>query len=248
MLITEVLNKPIKGLKVSGKKPIQDVPSPTNKQIVGMGSQAVAYLHKKFPDKVIKVVQVSGTSDPQYQFLRVCLNNQKNPFFPKILAFKMYHTYQSTKQYKDFQEYSKHDHRLARLRNFDEFETEFDDVVPTPLKYTIYLVMERLYPITSKDLEMWFKHLNILPTLDDITPKQQQLMSRALDPTTFVINCAFDRPRYRARILNDTNNPDFKKALRILERLFSHYESDMNPGNFMVRNNGQLVLIDPITI
>lgn len=87
----EDLEKPINGLSQSNK-PLPQQHSPLNqrwKQVGYTGQQATAYIH---PDEhtVIKSINIAGTSDPVYQFLRLCKNHQNNPFFPKVYSIKSY--------------------------------------------------------------------------------------------------------------------------------------------------------------
>ena len=89
MKLNEILEKPIKNLK-QGSKPTTDLLRHSNLSAVGVGAQAIAYMHQKFPDKIIKTVQILNSSDPVYQYVRLCLNHQNNPYFPKIASVKQF--------------------------------------------------------------------------------------------------------------------------------------------------------------
>jgi len=87
----ERLEKEMVGLSQSSK-PMSHIHTPLSpkwKQLGYIGQQAAAYTH---PDKntVIKSINIVGTSDPVYQFLRMCTQHQDNPYFPKVYSMKLY--------------------------------------------------------------------------------------------------------------------------------------------------------------
>ncbi|MCK9369749.1 hypothetical protein M0R04_07585 [Candidatus Dojkabacteria bacterium] len=91
-LVTEQLNKPIGDIHKSTKV-LAKVPQSNKWNQIGVsGLQAKAYQQasKLGKDVVIKVVRITGDSDPSYQFLRLCHNHQTNPHFPKIYSIKEY--------------------------------------------------------------------------------------------------------------------------------------------------------------
>lgn len=91
-LLKEELIKSMKDLSTS-KITLQKEPNSMQWSKIGRpGQQAVAYEHKQKPTKnqAIKVVNISGNSDPAYQFLRLCRNHQDNPHFPKIYNVRQY--------------------------------------------------------------------------------------------------------------------------------------------------------------
>lgn len=59
---------------------------------IGSGVSSVNFSHKDNPNIVIKSIQLNGdySDSSEYQFLRVCLNHQDNPWFPKIYNAKLY--------------------------------------------------------------------------------------------------------------------------------------------------------------
>ncbi len=91
-LITEELSKPIRDIHKSHKE-LCRVPDSTRWNQLGVsGLQAKAYQQASNlgKDVVVKVVRITGDSDPAYQFLRLCQNHQANPHFPKIYSVKEY--------------------------------------------------------------------------------------------------------------------------------------------------------------
>ena len=58
---------------------------------IGNGTQAEVFTSNKHPTKAIKILfAYSGIEDAGYQFIRLCLNHQDNPHFPKIYNIKQY--------------------------------------------------------------------------------------------------------------------------------------------------------------
>jgi hypothetical protein len=142
MLLNEILYKDIPNLRQS-TKPIYDILDNKNYEIVGTGAQAIAYLHKKFPGKIIKTIQIHGPHDPSYQFLRLILKHQDNPYFPKIFSVKMYKTIKTT--------YGERGAMFDLVDGGGDFSPP-----PSDLKCTLFVVTEqltRLGEINEQDIE-----------------------------------------------------------------------------------------------
>jgi len=184
-------------------------------------------LHKKFPNQIVKTIQISGTGDPSYQVLRLFLNHQDNPYFPKILAVKMFKTDNSSPK--------------GREREFDLIDVDMQySPAPDALANTLYVVSERLFDlpgITESDLE----RLGI----DDFPIPVQFRGHRRSAEIKF--RMAFKDWTFRKQMYYLSLDKDFKQALRLLEPLFRHYESDMHGSNVMIRENGHWVIVDPVT-
>lgn len=236
MKLFEILDKSIKGLRTSNKE-VQDTIRNTNQRVIGIGAQAIAYLHQKFPNQIIKTIQISGTNDPQYQFLRLCLKHQNNPYFPKIFAVKQYKT-------KDVSRKERSD-KFSELQG--EYGEPFDDIPNEAQKYTLFVVMEKLQPFSHMGI---FRQLGVNPTPDDMTPRDKQSLrlTSGLNRTDIMIRMAMSNPIFRKKVIMTTPDPKFAQALRLLEPLFKHYSPDLHTGNIMIRGSNQLVFIDPITI
>lgn len=235
MLLTEILNKPIPNLKVSGKTPVNDLLRNKQHKVLGTGSQVIAYLHSKFPGKVIKTIQISGTSDPQYQFLRVCLKHQNNPYFPKIYGVKMYKSGYNPTTDKD-------------IPIVDVFNVPYDDILPDRQNNILYVITERLHSLPAEQFIDILAKLNITPTIEDLTKEERKLISIIKgNKIEYFFRCAFDRSEFRRKIYNQTNDPNLKQALRILEPLFKNFYPDMHSDNILARTPSQLVFIDPIS-
>jgi hypothetical protein len=100
MLLIELLNKTIPSIHQSHvNRDASDVEwledggykKPNKWEELGHGAQASAFFHPK-TNTVIKILYANGPQDPAYQFLRLCLKHQSNPYLPKIYAVKQYPT------------------------------------------------------------------------------------------------------------------------------------------------------------
>jgi len=221
--LNEILSKEIPNLKTSDK-PVNDVWP--NQKVLGIGAQSIAYLHKKYPDKVVKTIQVTGTADQSYQFLRLCTKHQNNPYFPKIYAMKYYPSKQEPNNKLDFRD--------------EDFEDYYDDYPPARLDNTLIIVTEFLTPltdITNDDIHRL--------GLDDFELPNNMISYKGRNDITF--SMAFKNPTWRKYMQVHATDPQLKQALRLLEPLFKHYEPDMHTNNVMIRPPNQWVFIDPIS-
>jgi hypothetical protein len=195
------------------------------------GIQAIAHLHQKFPNKIIKTVQISGKDDPSLAFARVCMNHQDNPYFPKIYHLKIYPMPKDMDSFEYEQQFSK------------EYEGLY---APTKGKYVMVVVMEKLYSsVNHPDIAR-----PLLLSLGMLTPSDQPHISQFSGKLTSVGNTAdkFDTKQSRKQ-LNAAADPYFKQALRLLEPLFNKHHPDMHGGNWMIRMSPtpHIVFIDPIS-
>lgn len=99
-------------------------------------------------------------------------------------------------------------------------------------KGQMYLVvhMERLHEINNPKIK------------DAVEEQAKRLGIGSLEDVTL------DDEYDRKSIAGDTNNPQLKEALELMEPLFQYYGSDMHLGNWMVRltsTGPQLVFADP---
>ncbi len=224
MLLNEILEKPSSQIRTT-QKPASDLLDSPHHTMLGTGAQAIAYLHKKFPGKVIKTIQIHGPNDPSYQFLRIILKHQDNPYFPKIFSVKMY----PMKAVND------------RFRR-----SMFDDIDPTgefspppdQSNYVLYVVTERLSPLTA----MTTADLERFGIEDFPIPQHMQKYNRQAE---IKFRMAFKDADYRQYIQQVVKDPKLKQALRLLEPLFRHYDPDMHGGNIM-RRGSQWVFMDPV--
>ena len=195
-----------------------------NKDIIGVGIQAIAYTHDKHPDSVIKTTSITGENDPAYQSLRLFYNHQDNPFFPKIYTYKVYPTRTLSKEEIKF---LKSSHKLT-LHG-----------VPRQKEFTLVVVMERLKPIlsiTDEEILKLFDELGVIKYKGDIDEFIRYKR---------IIRNRFENP-YEREMLRLSPNKQFAQAIRLLEPLFRHHDADMHFGNLMLRGK-QLVIMDPIT-
>lgn len=232
MLLNEILSKPIQNLKQSPRA-VNDLWTTKQHNVIGVGAQSVAYLHNKFPGKVIKTVQISGTDDPSYQFLRLCLKHQNNPWFPKIYTVKQYKTNQQTDK--------------QRSNQYDNLNIRFNDNEETPpglQKYTLIVVTEKLTPIKENQYSVEEIGQKFGCDVAQFTNNPRFEQSHAQQ--SFIVGKLFENPAQRKILFQQSKDPAFKQALRLLEPLFKHYDEDMGFRNIMMRPPDQWVFIDPI--
>lgn len=199
---------------------------------LGTGVQAIAYYNEKFPNKVVKAISISGTDDPYYQFLRVCINHPGNPYFPKFFAVKQYTTSGDAESSAE-----------ERARKYAEIDTE--DSPPDWAPHQLIVVTERLHHLKSNnDLAVsLLQECGILP--EDLSTIKYRIYT---DPLSYTKD-AFATKSDRMELAKNTKDPSLKQALRLLEPLFNKFDPDLRQHNIMIRmSNGapHIVLNDPI--
>jgi hypothetical protein len=204
------------------------------------GIQAIAYLHQKFPNKVIKTLNISGENDPAYQFLRICKNHQDNPYFPKIYAYKLYDNSYDEDDKSRFKQF-------RAISGYRGSPPDWKDKI-------LIVVTEKLEELKKNQRIVipLLQQVGILPPdltklryIDHTKPNNQgEIM-----PPLRAISRSFEELEDRKRIYNTTQDVQLKQAIRLLEPLFNSYYPDMHEGNIMLRLNPtpHLVFIDPVT-
>lgn len=204
----------------------------SNNSYLGAGVQAIVYLNAAIDNAVVKMIAISGADDPAYQFTRICINNPKNPWLPKIYGKP-----------------TQHPRRALTPNELEYIEDQTEYLLPTIASYlkshphVLIVNMERLYPLPQD--------------LNQLT----DLFRNQFGPAFDVIN-AIDAPKFPIKIIRSFRDPAIRKqirltatdknlinAMRLLEPLLINpkYEPDLHVNNFMLRSNNQLVIIDPIT-
>lgn len=193
---------------------------------LGTGVQAIAYYNQKFPGKVIKTIAITGPGDPSYQFLRLCVNHQDNPYFPKIYAYKQY----------GMKDTGDREDRYA--------EIDPEDSPPESSEFQMIVVVEKLHSLTSTHVPL-LQSVGILPS--DLNTLKYARSTEVRPPLTATKNMFVDQ-KSRKQLYQMTPDVNLKKALRLLEPLFQKFYPDLRQTNIMVRNSGQphLVIIDPV--
>jgi hypothetical protein len=231
-LLEKKFDMPISQKKTSGILKNKNIPH------LGTGVQAIAYYHKKFPGKVVKMVSIEGENDPSYQFLRLCVNHPENPYFPKIYAYKQYNT---------SGEQESHDTYTERGQKYEEIDPE--DSPPEWNTHQMLVVMERLYDLQSNEkmaIEM-LQSIGILPT--DLTKLPPRMGTNEVRPPLAGTQFPFLTSESRKQLFNTTQDRNLKQALRLLEPLFNKFYPDLRKTNIMFRkgqNGTHLVFVDPI--
>jgi hypothetical protein len=58
-------------------------------EVLGTGTQTIAYAHKKFPNHIMKFIAIGEKNSGALAFARVCITHKDNPYFPKVVAHKV---------------------------------------------------------------------------------------------------------------------------------------------------------------
>ena len=217
MNLNELLTKEIPNMKQSHKQ-VTDIPFNKNLKHTGDGYQTIAFLHKKYPNKVIKIIQMDDNTNAAYQFLRLCIKHQNNPYFPKIYNFKLY---KNTIDNED---------RELKVNTYynDDF-TNYDKYISPPdqQKYVLYVVTERLFKIPYSEFD--------------------KICMKLFNISAYDMRGYYRNPKHRKELYNKLHDKKLKEAFKLLEPLFNHYDIDiMSTGNLLKRENGQLVINDPV--
>jgi hypothetical protein len=206
MLLSEILEKPIKGIRQSSRGEFDwdyesnDYVPPPQFDLLGWGIATTAH-HHPTTNKVVKYTRLKyQQQDPMYQFMRLAYAHQSNPYFPKIYNIKSY----------------------GKAGYMDK----------------LVATVEKALPLTQQGIQQWFTLLG--------TSHEEFAKSGANSPDEFLVSL-FKDPMHRAKIKSLTSDPHLKQALRLLEPLFQHYSPDMHTGNIMVRSDGHLIIMDPVS-
>lgn len=229
MLLKELLDKRSTKIK-HVERPVKTTAIHSGKhEELGVGYQTVTYFKEKFPNKVVKWAQVTGTNDPTYQFLRMCVNNQQNPYLPRIYAIKYY-----ANPHKDY-----HPDDV-------EFKDEIYNVMTKTHKGVLIYVTEKLSHIKNNNITN-VEQYGIDSYIQDFIRKRSKLPSDYKFSPSFLFFDAFKHPEIRKEMVKRSTDVNFKKLMRLLEPLFHNFASDTHKNNFMMRDDGHLVFVDPIT-
>ena len=237
MLLIEILSKASPKIRTSKKTVSPFVPH-KNHQVLGIGAQAIAYMHKKYPGKLIKTIQIYAKDDPQYQFARLCLNHQDNPYFPKIFGVKMFTS--------EDMHYQKREDQFGKISDKD---LVLGEPAPSQLDYTLYMATERLKPINTINQSDLDRMGIVLPEVDPRLIAQWTAASNRYNRASVLeyhFRFCFEEPHLRQQLTNGVTDPQLKQAFRLMEPLFRHYRPDMHTGNIMLRGS-QWVFVDPVT-
>jgi hypothetical protein len=225
------LDIPVKKGRHHGLFPNQD-----KVKYLGSGVQSIAYELTKKPNSILKVINLQDLNDPTIAFIRVCMNHQDNPYFPRIYKMRVFESNRI-----DPYEYQ----YLFNLNN-----PPINAELPLVGDYVAFVVMERLHsvdvvnPDVHQHIGKQLVSLGVIPDKDAMNIKIGGSWRR-MDLSKY-----FDTHEKRHNIINNCQDRDFCEAMRILEPVFRRHKPDMHMGNLMARrsNDGiQLVIMDPVT-
>lgn len=233
MKIEEILSELKLKPRISNKSTSGVLKSP-KLQFIASGCQAIAYYHKTHPNTVVKVAAVSGEGDPIWQFLRICINHPKNPYFPKIFNYKIFNLSTIT---DEEEEYLENDPAFEYLPIHDN------------RKMQILMVTERLDEITEADFEQSLSKLGLDKLLSHAKRQWQPAYSYPLT-TEITWSMLMDKAHGRKYLRSESADKYFSDAVRLLSPLISsgRMYADVHLGNMMLRKDGHLVFNDPLAI
>jgi len=90
MKIQELLEADIKYYNKTLKAQDYKISKNPSYEKKGAGIDAYVFQHKKNPHEVIKIASIIDENDATYQFVKLILEHQDNPHFPKIYDVRLY--------------------------------------------------------------------------------------------------------------------------------------------------------------
>jgi len=117
------------------------------------------------------------------------------------------------------------------------------DSAETSMSYRLIMVMEKLHELDDERL-MDAAEENLVRL--GIPPEYIRDANNSDKMSVF-----FASPERRRDLAQNTNNPQFKEAIELLEPYFEAFGQDMHSGNAMIRLTGsgpQIVIIDPLEL
>ena len=122
---------------------------PKSAEVLDAGSFSVIYAHKKFPNAVVKVTGITGARDTNYLVHKLFVNNQTNPWFPKVLFTKVV--------------------KASHTEESDEFFSQMIDTNTEDLLNQPYLLIAAIEKLKSAPREtVWSKFKEIGIDFDDL--------------------------------------------------------------------------------
>ena len=217
-------------------------------EYLGSGVQSIAFEHRKHPNSVIKLIQLEQ-GDIAKHFVRLCLNHQDNPFFPKIYKVKVYD--KSDIKYKKISDF-----RIMIKQFYPDADIEF--AVPDKLDISdsvMVLVMEKLHKMVDNDhLYTIANQLQQIGLIDDelfdtdLMTDDEEVIKKLTKLVKYAIR-KLENSAIRSQLIRTSNNQKFVEALRLLSPILKNNIADFHAGNIMIRYTSvgpQLVFLDPV--
>lgn len=225
---------------------------------LGEGLFAEVYEGRK-TNTVIKVADLNSPSDAYINFIRDALQNQNNPFFPRIYNAKLYD--QDAADPQDAGKRPKSGRVPPGLRGYTLI-VEMEKLLPLnhpkiihALPHTIENILasagieidEFVHRFMNLDIEAEMADDNL--TADQIEDQIHQRMTNAAVKAFFQLSDWLTDPEDIQKFIEYTENEQLKQALKALARLFEKHQVDLNVDNMMFRltsTGPQLVITDPV--
>jgi len=195
---------------------------PISGDLAGEGVQARVYHTGQ--GMVTKVASAESMDDPTLKFLKIVLDNQDNPFFPKI-----YHA----RLYKDKTGQKEHMLIVVQMEKLTPLQSSKIEDAAIGLFHQLGFELNQSeeYKIAER-------------------PPEKQKQARIQYYARYV-DMFFDATEEkREKLLKSSKNPQFNEAIRLLYPYVEYGMSDLHAANWMARltkHGPQLVIIDPFT-
>jgi hypothetical protein len=197
---------------------------PISGDLAGEGVQARVYHTGQ--GMVTKIAAFERMEDPTITFLKLVLENQDNPFFPRI-----YHA----RIYKD--KTGERDHMLLII----QMEKLTSLLSPKIRDAAAALFKQLGIELTKKQQD----NLDVLTNPKMVANRHVSMLASNIDDIYFDVD-----DRTLDKNLQKSKNPKFNEAVKLLYPYVEFGMSDLHANNWMVRltpHGPQLVIIDPFT-
>lgn len=248
MKVFEVLQKqpthkgliPIKRLPAGATFSIASL----KQNFIGSGYQTDVFKHPKRGQSVVKLVHIPADSHQVIEgavwYVNAVLQNQDNPFFPRIHKAKIYQTA----------------HMVDREMEMDAIGSEYAD----DYQAVMFVESEKLLPVTNPKLghslddmleAVGITKKKLIPLMR-IPSAQMTNFQAFIDGMSIGDMMGYISVDKFTKIADITTNPELAKAIHIIHEVVTSHQSaniDLKDDNFMVRITSvgpQLVLNDPI--
>jgi acylphosphatase len=214
------------------------IPITKNAKQLGMGIQGFARKFLGRPNTVVKVA-LMGKQDAYEEFIKIVINHQDNPFFPRIHAVKKYRI--------DALDMSDYEFLANRLGS--SISPGMEEDILDNMTWMVIIVMEELKSAENRKYEHAVVQ-NITQLFGENVMKQiYEILGRDDDMDVDTLLSALSQVFICKQVIKDTPNPKFRDALRLMVPLLNKFYADIRGSNVMVRLSAQgpqLVFIDPV--
>ena len=243
-------------LLYEGRKNIKEIvvkrmPNFKEENMVGSGAEAEVF--KAGANSVIKVIDFyKEDNDPTVHYIDEVMNNQDNPYFPKIYGAKAYMLNKDKGQY--FQ--GKLVIHMEKLTSFNNPKTSH--MLPRLLKQ--FGISEDDFDSSMGDNNAYLhtkRETDVERTPSSENPDDEDGRYNMLDTFGKVLADTFATGKGRQKLMKQATNPELKRAIQITDQIINRLANDperpasgdLHQSNIMIRltpHGPQLVIVDPV--